>query len=86
MKISTLLYNSMNEDSSLIQKLYSYITLTAVAAVRSGKFAYKILRLWLLWVHSRKRGKETGRKVHYYVDKAVWITSINQYYEKSLFS
>ena len=55
-----MLVNSIeigNEDSSLMQILYSGVTLTAVAAVRIGKFGYKILRLWLLWVHSRKRDK-----------------------------
>jgi len=54
-----------------MQKLYSDITLTAVAAVRIGKFAYKILCLYLLWVHSRKWDKETARKMHYYVENAV---------------
>jgi len=69
-----MLVNSIeigNEDSSPIQKLYSDVTLTAVAAVRIGKRAYRILRLWLLWVHNRKRGKETDIKVRYYVEKAV---------------
>jgi len=54
-----------------MQKLYSDVTLTAVAAVRVGKCAYKMLRLWLLWVHSRKRYKETDIKVHCYVEKAL---------------
>jgi len=72
----------MNEDSSLMQELYSFIILTTMAAVRTGKCAYKILCLWLLWVHSRKRDKETERKMHYYVEEAVWIIIINQYYEK----
>jgi hypothetical protein len=74
MKISTCLYNSIeigNEDSSVIEKLYSDVTLTAVAAVRIGKCAYKFLCLWLLWVHSRIQDKETDRKVHYYIEKAV---------------
>jgi hypothetical protein len=74
MKISALLYNSIdigNEVASLIQKLYSDIILTAAAAVRIGKCAYRILCVWLLWVHSRKRDKETDRKMHYYVEKAV---------------
>jgi len=47
-----------------MQKLYSDVTLTAAAA-------YKILCLWLLWVHSRKRDKKKDRKMHYYVEKAV---------------